>query len=147
MSGNDIISFMSIFLSFKSEFFQSEYFKDEYDFVLKVIDKWKSYETKYQLNINIEEFWDITSGYLDITYEWISMDVDNYRLKYILEYLQHMNEYEGNFVKNILKLYNICTCLKNILTLLGRLDITIKLEDLDKKLLKNIVNVNSLYLG
>jgi superfamily II RNA helicase len=147
MSGNDIISFMSIFLSFKSEFFQSEYFKDEYDFVLKVINKWKSYETKYQLNINIEEFWDITSGYLDITYEWISMDVDNYRLKYILEYLQHMNEYEGNFVKNILKLYNICTCLKNILTLLGRLDITVKLEDLDKKLLKNIVNVNSLYLG
>jgi len=147
MSGDEIISFMSIFLSFKTESFQSEYFKEEYHFVLKVIEKWKSYETKYQLNINIEDFWDITSGYLDIVYEWISMDVDNYRLKYILEYLQHINEYEGNFVKNMLKLYNICVCLKNILTLLGRLDITVKLEDIDKKILKNIVNVNSLYLS
>lgn len=147
MSGDEIISFMSIFLSFKTESFQSEYFKEEYYFVLKVIEKWKSYETKYQLNINVEDFWDITSGYLDIVYEWISMDVDNYRLKYILEYLQHINEYEGNFVKNMLKLYNICVCLKNILTLLGRLDITIKMEDIDKKILKNIVNVNSLYLS
>lgn len=147
MSGDEIISFMSIFLSFKTESFQSEYFKKEYDFILTVIEKWKSYETKYQLNINVEDFWDITSGYLDIVYEWISMDVDNYRLKYIMEYLQHMNEYEGNFVKNMLKLYNICVCLKNILTLLGRLDITVKLEDIDKKILKNIVNVNSLYLS
>jgi len=68
-------------------------------------------------------------------------------LKYILEYLQHMNEYEGNFVKNMLKLYNICECLKNILIMMGRFDITVKIEDLDKKILKNIVNVNSLYLS
>jgi len=117
MTGDEIISFMSIFLSFrtesfKTESFQSEYFRDEYLFLLNIIDKWKSYEIKYQLNITTEEFWDITSAYFDITYEWISMDVDNYRLKYILEYLQHMNEYEGNFVKNMLKLYNICECLK-----------------------------------
>ncbi len=147
MSGDEIISFMSIFLSYKNELFKSEYFKEEYDFVLNVIDKWKKYENQFQININVEDFWDITSGYLDIVYEWITMDVDNYRLKYIMEYLQHMEEYEGNFVKNMLKLYNICVCLKNILELSNKYDIIVKLEDLDKKILKNIVNVNSLYLS
>ena len=138
---------MSIFLSFKTESFQSEYFKKEYDFILKVIEKWKSYETKYQININIEEFWDITPAYLDIVYEWISMDVDNYRLKYIMEYLQYMNEYEGNFVKNMLKIYNVCVCVKAIFELLNKPDLVIKMDNLDQKILKNIVNVNSLYLS
>lgn len=147
MSGDEIISFMSIFLSYKNDSIKSEYFKEEYQFVLNIIEKWKSYETKSQININIEEFWEITPGYLDIVYEWITTDIDIYRLKYIMEFLQYMSEYEGNFIKNMLKLYNICICLKNIVTLLGRLDISIKLEDIDKKILKNIVNVNSLYLN
>ena len=65
----------------------------------------------------------------------------------IMQYLHDMDEYEGNFVKNMLKIYNICLNFKKICELTGHMDISLKLIDLDKKILRDIVNVNSLYLS
>lgn len=147
MSSSDIISFMSIFVSYKKEGYSSGYYKDEYKLLNNIIDKWTDYEIKNQLNIN-PEFWEITNGYFDIVYDWITLDIDDkHNMALIIEHLRIMDEYEGNFIKNMLKVYNICVCLKNILEMLNKLDIVLKLQDLDKKILKNIVNVNSLYLN
>jgi hypothetical protein len=57
-----------------------------------------------------------------------------------------MGEYEGNFVKNMLKIYNIICNIKVICNILKDYELLQKLEDVDKLILKDIVNVNSLYL-
>ena len=46
----------------------------------------------------------------------------------------------------MLKIYNICINFKKMCELLNKNDIIIKMEDLDKRMLRDIVNVNSLYL-
>jgi superfamily II RNA helicase len=148
MDGNDIIAFLSIFASYKNNGFKSEYYVSEYNKVLEIVDKWTSYEIKHQMNICSEEFWEITNGYIDIVYDWITLDVeDNKNMGQIITQLQTMNEYEGNFVKNMLKIYNVCVCVKAIFELLNKPDLVVKLDNLDQKILKNIVNVNSLYLS
>ena len=148
MDGNDIIAFLSIFASYKNNGFKSEYYVSEYNKVLEIVDKWTSYEIKHQMNICSEEFWEITNGYIDIVYDWITLDVeDNKNMGQIITQLQIMNEYEGNFVKNMLKIYNVCVCVKAIFELLNKPDLVVKLDNLDQKILKNIVNVNSLYLS
>jgi hypothetical protein len=65
---------------------------------------------------------------------------------HILVKLTEMGEYEGNFVKNMLKIYNIICNIKIICNISKQYDLLQKLEDTDKLLLKDIVNVNSLYL-
>lgn len=148
MDGNDIIAFLSIFASYKNNGFKSEYYVSEYNKVLEIVDKWTLYEIKHQMNICSEEFWEITNGYIDIVYDWITLDVeDNKNMGQIITQLQIMNEYEGNFVKNMLKIYNVCVCVKAIFELLNKPDLVVKLNNLDQKILKNIVNVNSLYLS
>ncbi len=148
MDGNDIIAFLSIFASYKNNGFKSEYYVSEYKKVLEIVDKWVSYESKHQLNICSEEFWETTNGYIDIVYDWITLDVDdNKNMAHIISQLQNMDEYEGNFVKNMLKIYNVCVCVKAIFELLNKPDLVIKMDNLDQKILKNIVNVNSLYLN
>ena len=147
MTGDEIISFLSIFVSYKKEDYKSKYFDLEYRFVNTIVEKWTNYDIKYQININTEDFWDVTNGYFDIVYDWITLDLDEpCNMSIIISHLNELNEYEGNFVKNMLKIYNICICFKKILELLNKHEIILKLDDLDRKILKNIVNVNSLYL-
>ena len=50
-------------------------------------------------------------------------------------------------VKNMLKIYNICVNFKKMCELMNRMDLVIKMEDIDKRMLRDIVNVNSLYLS
>lgn len=143
LESNDIICLLSIFASYKNENSNkfNKYYGHIYDFVCDIKNRWMKKENQLGLFIS-EEFWETTDGYIDITYEW----ANNADMSVILGYLHEMVEYEGNFIKNMLKIYNVCVCFKKICELLNKVDIIIKLEDLDKKLLRNIVNVNSLYL-
>jgi len=144
MNGDNIITLMSIFASYGGNI-DSNNLKLEYNYILDVINKWTDYETQYQLSFG-EEYWETTNGYFDIVSEWISLDI-NKDLHIIMSHLKEMEEYEGNFVRNMLKIYNICVTLKSMCELVNKYDIVLKLVDIDKKILKSIVNVNSLYLN
>ena len=139
----DIICILSIFASYSGE--NSSKFNKYYSHIYKQIEsikeKYISDEQKYNIQIN-KDFWETTDGYIDVTYEW----ANGADMSIILGYLNEMNEYEGNFVKNMLKIYNICINFKKMCELLNKNDIIMKLEDLDKRMLRDIVNVNSLYL-
>ena len=50
-----------------------------------------------------------------------------------MNYLNEMDEYEGNFVKNMLKIYNICINFKKMCELLNRMDLVIKMVEWDKR--------------
>lgn len=140
----DIICILSIFASYKNQ--NSTRFNKYYSHIYKQIDSIKeefiSEENKYNLIIN-KDFWETTDGYIDITYEW----VNGSDMGIIISYLNEMEEYEGNFVKNMLKIYNICINFKKICEMLNKNNIVMKMVDIDKHMLRDIVNVNSLYLS
>jgi superfamily II RNA helicase len=144
LPSNDIICILSVFASYKNEKSAqfNKYYGELYKNIIDIKERWIDYETKSKIIIN-KDFWEITDGYIDITYEW----ANNADMTVIMQYLHDMDEYEGNFVKNMLKIYNICLNFKKICELTGHMDISLKLIDLDKKILRDIVNVNSLYLS
>ncbi len=82
--------------------------------------------------------------------DWVNISYDSptfmQERAHILVKLTEMGEYEGNFVKNMLKIYNIICNIKVICNILKQYELLQKLEDADKLILKDIVNVNSLYL-
>lgn len=140
----DIICILSIFASYKNDNSAkfNKYYGDIFKYVKSISENWIENEIKSSIIIN-KDFWEITDGYIDITYEWIN----GADIGIIMNYLNEMDEYEGNFVKNMLKIYNICVNFKKMCELLHRMDLVIKMEDLDKRMLRDIVNVNSLYLS
>ena len=144
LESNDIICILSIFASYKNENSSkfNKYYGHIYNKISLLKDKFISDEIKNNIIIN-KDFWETTDGYIDITYEWASCA----DMGLIISYLNEMEEYEGNFVKNMLKIYNICVNFKKICELINRNDLVLKMIDLDKKLLHDIVNVNSLYLS
>jgi len=139
----DIICILSIFASYKNQNTTrfNKYYGHIYKHIESIKEEFISEESKYNLIIN-KDFWDTTEGYIDVTYEW----VNGSDMNIIIAYLNEMDEYEGNFVKNMLKIYNICINFKKICEILNKNDIVLKMVDIDKHMLRDIVNVNSLYL-
>ena len=54
--------------------------------------------------------------------------------------------FEGNFVKNIIKVLNICTEISYVCDLVGNTYISEILENMESKILRDIVSFESLYL-
>ena len=54
--------------------------------------------------------------------------------------------YEGNFVKNIMKIYNICNEIIYISEIIGNSTLIEKLQNLESKVLRDIVSFDSIYL-
>jgi superfamily II RNA helicase len=94
---------------------------------------------------NTDDFtkWNISFSYIDIAYKWASGEP----VYDILVMLQNMEEYEGNFVKNMLKISNIVNDIQCICKLAGKVEILPALEKVDSLILRDIVSVNSLYLS
>ena len=57
-----------------------------------------------------------------------------------------MEMYEGNFVKNIMKIYNICNEVIYISEIVGNTTLIEKLQNLESKVLRDIVSFDSIYL-
>ena len=129
--------------------YKSKKLNKEYEQIVNIISKYNKEENESRLYID-EEYWNITNTYIDITIDWLNIPYDSTTFMqeraYILVKLTEMGEYEGNFVKNMLKIYNIICNIKVICNILKLYDLLQKLEDVDKLILKDIVNVNSLYL-
>lgn len=139
----EIVALLSIFVQFKKDL-DTNYksiFNNKFNQIKSIVEEWENLEKKYNYTSK-KDFWLIDDSYIDIAYNWAKGEP----MGNIIAELNSMAEYEGNFVKNMLKIYNIAINFKNQCTMLDRIDIIIKMEDLDKKILRDIVNVNSLYL-
>lgn len=86
--------------------------------------------------------WSISTDYIDIAYDW-AKGID---VRTILEYLYNMEEYEGNFVKNMLKISNIINDIQSVCKMIGKVELLPVLENSDSLILRDIVTVTSLYL-
>ena len=146
LNSKEIVSLMSIFLTAprteQDYNYVSYNLNKEYKAIKVIVDNYLQQEKDLDINIEDEEYWTITNNYIDICYDW----VNEKPIRIILEQLYEMEEYEGGFVRNMLKLYNILSNLKNVAEIINKIELVVKLEDVSKMIMKDIVNINSLYL-
>ena len=141
----DIVSLLSIFVEdrtdeevFKSDLTYSFHLLDKVKEVETVIDKFIQLENKY-LQHSQTDFWKTSIGSMDATYLWASG--------------QHISKlkndgligYEGNFIRNMTKLYNITNDVMNVCKTIGKVELLPKLEKIPPLIIRDIVNISSLY--
>ena len=54
--------------------------------------------------------------------------------------------YEGNFVRNIFKIYNICNEIIKVCEIINKTELLLKFDNFDNKIIRDIVSFDSLYL-
>lgn len=114
---------------------------DKVEIIKSLVDKFRKLEKKYGVHID-EDFWTLTTQYLELSYLW----ANGTSLAEILYILQEYNEYEGNFVKNMLKIYNITHDMIGVCKMLHDFENVKKLEEIDKLILRDIVSVNNIFV-
>lgn len=85
-------------------------------------------------------FWKIRYDYVQVAYLWAS----GASINYIMDIAPEI--YEGNFVRNMLKLNNIVHDVTSLCTQYGTIQILPVLEKIEELVIRDIVNVNSLYV-
>ena len=143
---SEIIALMSIFLNpprTQDDYNYNSYnLTKEFKEIKKIIEKITQQENKF--NIFLTDYWYVDDSYIDIVLMWCN----NKPLSEILVYLYDtMGEYEGNFVRNMLKLNNIINNLITVATIINDIKLVDKLKEANNLILKDIVNTNSLYLN
>ncbi len=107
--------------------------------VQNIIDQFVNRETSLNIYNAEEDYWLITYDYVHIAYMWANG-------KSLNDVMSILDTYEGNFIKNILKINNIAHDLACLSHIYGNLKIIPQLEQVEDKLIRDIVTVNSLYL-
>lgn len=86
--------------------------------------------------------WTLSHSYIDIALEW----ANGISTQEMTMLLSQYGEYEGQFVKNMTRVYNIINDIGCICKMTGKIDMLPNLENAAKLVIRDIVNVNSLYL-
>ena len=92
---------------------------------------------KYRLNYDAY----LTLTFVVPAYMW-AMGID---FKDIYE-KNSIEMYEGNFVKNVMKILNICNEIVKVCEVIGKTDLIEKLENIESIILRDIVSFDSIYL-
>ena len=91
--------------------------------------------TPYQFSSD----WNLNYNMIEIVKEWANE-------KSWLEVKHKFNNFEGNFIKNILRLVNVLRNIENIASILNRNILLDKLNGYQEKLIRDIVITDSLYI-
>lgn len=111
---------------------------DRLDKIENLITEFKNVE--YQNEIENDDYWVICYDYIDPAYLWTTGEHFSNVIKYI-------DTYEGNFVRNMLKINNIVHDLACLCQIYGDLELLPVLEKIDGLIIRDVVTVNSLYLS
>jgi len=119
--------------------------KDAITYIEDRISNYINLEQK--MNLTSEEgYWDISYDYLELVDLWTEIDLTKEDHSRILQKLNDMDEYEGSFVKNMLKINNIVGNIMTLCNLTQELDMLPTLQEIEKLILKGIVNADSLHV-
>ena len=142
----EIVSVISSFINEKDSGNGNRYISDldttdNVIIALKEIEKigiyFQNLEDEYQIYIDTD--YNIYLDFIETSYIWASGGT-------IADVYQYTQIYDGNFVKAIMRINNICENLMNICKSIERYDICSKLEGYNEKLIRNITGNNSLYI-
>lgn len=153
MTIQEIIGFVSIFgnpikASLKYESIEMENFNGTpliRDKIRKFLEMRNSKQTdednEFGIGYGVVN-WDITTNYIDLAYNW----ANGASVKEILEQVSEIEEGEGDFVKNMLKIENIISDIKNGCKIIGKIELLPVLEKATELIIRDIVTVTSLHL-
>ena len=119
----------------------------ELDISSKMVDTIKEIEEiKENLNCKaskylVDSFDNLSYDFIESSYLWAKGNTVDAIYKNC-----ELNLYEGNFVKNIIKVLNICNEIKYVSETFGYIKLLEKLENMEDKILRDIVSFESLYL-
>lgn len=100
------------------------------------------YLDKIAIKYNIDYDPYITLNFVMPIYQWASgMSLRDIYLKNSLEM------YEGNFVKNVTKILNICNEIVHVCEMTGNVPLVEKLQNIESLLLKDVVSFDSIYVS
>jgi superfamily II RNA helicase len=142
----EIISILSSFLNEKDSSNGERYISDldTSDNVinaLKEIEKIGNYfqglEDEYQIYIGTD--YKLYLDFIETSYIWASGGT-------IADVYRYTQIYDGNFVKAMMRINNLCENLMEICKLIERYDICSKLESFNEKLIRDVTSNNSLYV-
>jgi superfamily II RNA helicase len=112
-------------------------FKEVIRFTEDKLTDWQNFENSNHLYINSE--WEINKAGMDATYEWLDGgNFNNISKKY--------NIYEGNLIKDFLKIYNLAANLVSISKLINNPKLEIESEKLMDNVMRDVVSVESLHV-
>ncbi len=141
----EIIAILSSFINEK-EGSEEKYISDiniseNVSYVLKELNNICEYfikiEDENQLYIGSD--YNLYLDFVELAYIWASGGS-------IHDIYKHSNMYDGNFVKAIMRINNICENLMDICKNIERFDLCSKLENYNQILIRDITSINSLYI-
>lgn len=145
LSGPDIVAVLASFIEEKTceeiEFKDlkiSDNAKQMLDLISYIAEDFGSYE--YNSGIDIQSDWKLYLSFVGPAYDWANM----VPLHEILA--KNSDIYEGTFIRNILRIYNMVENIKNIMEILDQPHILKKLEGIDTILIRDQVTTTSLYI-
>lgn len=104
-------------------------------------------DTETNMNLYSEnEYWSLSYDYLEISNLWTNIDFSKEDHSKILSKLYMMEEYEGSFIKNMLKINNIVGNLMTLCNLTRNLDLLPVLQEIEPLIIKGMVNVDSIHV-
>ena len=103
----------------------------------EVATKWSRRENDKRLNINSE--WDINTYLMEATYKWL----DNVPFEAIT---QEYGLFEGNLIKDFIKIYNLSAEVEKVAEILNITHLQIEAKKVRDNIVKDIVNIESLYI-
>jgi len=92
-----------------------------------------------EVQLNIESDYKLYLHFIEPAYIWAKGGT-------IHEVYRHTTIYDGNFVKAIMRINNICENLMDICKSIERFDLCEKLENYNTILIRDITSINSLYV-
>ena len=155
MTPQQIICFLSIFTDklpkknmddkmLKSIKIDNE-IKESITYMEERISNYIDLEQKMRLTSE-DGYWDLSYDYLELTKLWVDIDLDKEDHARILQRLNEIDEYEGSFVKNMLKINNIVNNLITLCNISQELDLLPTLQEVERLILKGFVNADSLHI-
>lgn len=105
--------------------------------LVEISEYFLNLESKLQINIGSD--YKIYLDYVESSYIWANGGTVN-------EVYEYTTVYDGNFVKAIMRINNICENLNDICMNIERYDICSKMEGFTQKLIRDVTTINSLYI-
>jgi superfamily II RNA helicase len=107
------------------------------DFIRNIANEWETDQIMNKLSINMD--WQINMYIVGAVYRWMNGD----NIKNIIDYY---NVFEGNFIKDMLKIYNIAGDLIDMAKIMEKNRLSIEASKVVKNILRDIVNVETIYV-
>lgn len=144
----EIIAILSIFIDEHIE--ESDYIctsskvNETLQKIKQIVSDLQQKEITYKIHTNFD-YWTIRTEFIDIAYMWASQCSFGEIKEYLIKN-SRSEIYEGNFIKNLLKINNIINSLVETLELYQDYEIISILQQGSTLIIRDFVSANSLYL-